>query len=166
MLIRLLMLFILVPLAELAILIKVGSHLGVLPTILMVVGIGVFGAWLARREGWRAVGRIQADLAAGRLPGDSAIDALLVLAAGVLMITPGLLTDAAGLVLLIPPARAAVRRWLKRRFQGRITFMQMGPVGFGRGEDEFVDVEARPREEGECAAPEQRGGEAGGDKPG
>lgn len=147
MLFRLLLLFIVVPLLELAILIRVGAHIGVLATILMVVGIGVFGAWLARREGWRAISRIQADLAAGRLPGDSAIDALLVLVAGVLMITPGLLTDAAGLTLLIPPARAGVRRWLKRRFQGRLTIMHMGPVGFHRPADDLVDVEAKPRDE-------------------
>ena len=147
MLIRLLLLFTLVPLIELIILIKVGQHIGALPTILVVVGIGLFGAWLARREGWRALGRIQADLAEGRLPGDSAIDALLILVAGVLMITPGLLTDAAGFMLLVPPLRRAVRTWLKRRFQGRLTVMHFGQGGFRRADEDIIDVEARPVDE-------------------
>lgn len=147
MLLRLLLLFTLVPLVELIILIRIGGRIGALPTILMVLGIGLIGAWLARREGFRALARIRRDLAEGRLPGDSTIDALLVLVAGVLMITPGLLTDVGGLALLIPPARAAVRRWLKRRFQGRLTILQLGPAGFRRPGDEFIDVEARPGKE-------------------
>jgi UPF0716 protein FxsA len=150
MLLRLLTLFIVVPLIELVILIKVGQHIGALPTIAMVVGIGMFGAWLARREGLRALRRIQQDLAERRLPGDSAIDALLLLVAAVLMITPGLLTDAAGLLLLIPPVRGVVRKWLKWRYMKRITIVGFGIDALRRraGQVKYgcIDVEARPVE--------------------
>jgi len=146
-LLRLLLLFTLVPLVELIVLIKVGGYIGAPETVLIVLGIGLVGAWLARREGFRAVGRIRQDLAEGRLPGDSTIDAVLVLVAGVLMIVPGLLTDVAGLLLLTPPVRALVRRRLKRRFQARFTLLHFGPGGpRGRGDD-LIDVEVQPRDE-------------------
>lgn len=143
MLARLLLLFILVPLIEVVILIRIGTHIGALNTIFMVIGIGLAGAWLARREGLRAFINIQRELAAGRLPGDAMIDGVLVLVAGLLMITPGVLTDMAGLLLLVPPVRAVVRASLKRRFSSRITFMRVGPDGFRSQQDDFIDVEAR-----------------------
>ena len=140
---QLLMFFILVPLLELAVLIKVGGYIGAWQTIAIVLLAGAFGAWLVKHEGLRALRAIQAELASGRLPTDSMIDALLVLVAGVLLITPGLITDACGFLLILPPVRALVRRIVKARFRARFTFWHIG----GGANDDFIDGQARPVDE-------------------
>lgn len=147
MLLQLLLLFVLFAIAELTLLVKIGGQIGALPTVLLVLGIGMAGAWLARREGFRAVSRIRMDLAEGRLPGDSTIDAVLVLAAGVFMIIPGLLSDVAGLILLIPPTRALLRRWLKSRFESRFTIVQYHADPFQHHSDDLIDVDVHVRDE-------------------
>jgi UPF0716 protein FxsA len=118
MLLYLFLLFTLLPLIELALLIYIGSKTSVLWTILLVLGTGVAGAALARWQGWRTVQRIRLELRAGRLPDDSLFDGLLILAAGLLLISPGVLTDILGLTLLVPPLRTLVKRrligWLRR----------------------------------------------------
>jgi len=144
MLAKLLLLFTIVPLVELALLIEVGKRINVGPTIALVVVTGVVGAWLARREGLRTFRHIQTDLAAGHLPADRMVDALLILVAGVLLVTPGIITDCLGFLLLIPPARAVVRNHLKRRFRGKFKVVgtseaRMPPVD----DDNLIDVEAR-----------------------
>ncbi len=144
MLFRLLLLFTLMPLLELAVMIKIGQHIGVLPTIAMILGAGVFGAALARHEGLRTLRAVQEDLAAGRLPHDRLIDALLILVAGVLLVAPGIVTDLIALLLLIPPVRILVRRWLRRRFAARFNIIDMS---MERRRDDFIDVEARPVDE-------------------
>jgi UPF0716 protein FxsA len=146
MLIQLLLLFTLVPLLELAVMIKAGEHVGVMPTIAMVLAAGFVGAGLAKHEGLRTFRNIQADLAAGRLPGDRMIDALLILAAGVLLIAPGFLTDCVAILLLVPPIRAIVRRYLKKRFAARFTVIDMNRSA-ARPQDDLIDVEARSPEE-------------------
>ena len=98
---RLILLFTLLPLAELSLLLRIGGWLGTGPTVALVIVTGIVGAWLARREGARTWGRVQADLAAGRMPGEELLHALLVFIAGVVLVTPGVLTDAVGLMLLI-----------------------------------------------------------------
>lgn len=116
MLARLMILFIAVPLIELALLIRVGQWLGVLATVLIVLVTGVAGAALARREGLRTLWRIQADLRAGRFPMGRLLDGVMILFAGGLLLTPGLLTDVVGLSMLVPASRA----WLKRRVADRV----------------------------------------------
>jgi UPF0716 protein FxsA len=120
MIIRLFLLFAIVPLVELYLLIKVGSHIGALPTIALVVVTAFVGAWLAKREGLRTFRRIRERLSRGAIPGDDLVDAILILAAGIVLLTPGLITDALGLLILIPPVRARLREWLKRKFSDRI----------------------------------------------
>jgi UPF0716 protein FxsA len=119
MFLRLLLLFTLVPLVELFLLVKLGTVIGIAPTVLIVICTGVLGAWLARWQGLGVLRRISDDLAAGRLPGDALIDGLLIFIAGAVLLTPGLITDALGFFLLVPPGRAVVRRsvaaWLKQR---------------------------------------------------
>ena len=117
MFLRLVLLFTLLPIVELYLLIRIGTVIGAPSTILVVLGTGIFGAWLARQEGLRALQRVQAELNAGRLPADALVDGLLILVAGIVMLTPGFITDAAGFFLLIPPTRALTRRWLTRWFQ-------------------------------------------------
>jgi UPF0716 protein FxsA len=119
MFLRLLLLFTVVPLVELFLLVKLGTVIGIGPTVLIVICTGVLGAWLARWQGLGVLRRISDDLAAGRLPADALIDGLLIFVAGAVLLTPGLITDAFGFFLLIPPGRAVVRRtiaaWLEQR---------------------------------------------------
>ena len=119
MLLRLVVLFCLVPLLELLLLVEVGRLVGLLPTIVMVLATGVLGAWLARREGLRTVTRLREELASGALPGQTLLDGALILVAGAVLLTPGFITDAVGFGLLIPAGRSLVRRrlsaWLRRR---------------------------------------------------
>ncbi len=114
---RLLILFIIVPLLELLVIIQIGSRIGYFYTILLLVLISFSGAALAKREGYHAVSQIQSEVAAGRMPTDSLIDGGLILTAAALLITPGYLTDAAGLALLTPPVRRLVQIYVRRRLK-------------------------------------------------
>ncbi|KPK59983.1 MAG: hypothetical protein AMK73_08375 [Planctomycetes bacterium SM23_32] len=119
---RLILLLTLVPLVELLLLVRLTQLWGSFAlTVLIIVGTGLIGAVLARREGLRVLGRVQERLRRGELPADGLVDGVLILLAGALLITPGLITDAAGFLLLIPPSRAAVRALLKRRIRRMIT---------------------------------------------
>jgi UPF0716 protein FxsA len=120
MFIRLLLLFVLLPLVELAVLIQVGRAIGLGWTLALVVATGFLGATLARRQGLRAWRALQDELAAGRVPGGALIDGLLILIGGIVLLTPGILTDAAGFALLMPPTRNALKRRLRRRFEAAI----------------------------------------------
>jgi UPF0716 protein FxsA len=112
--------FLVVPIAELAVIITVGSEIGVLNTIALLILVSVVGAWLAKREGLGVLRRIQAQLDAGRMPGTELVDGFLVLFAGALLLTPGFLTDCLAIALLLPPVRAVVRKTLRRYFAARI----------------------------------------------
>ena len=115
MFLRLFLLFTLVPLVELYALIRLGSLIGAGPTILLVLATGAAGAWLARREGFRSWKAVQSELGAGRLPAEELLHALVVVIAGVLLVTPGVFTDAFGLLMLIRPVRAAMIRKVRSR---------------------------------------------------
>jgi UPF0716 protein FxsA len=117
---RLLALFVFVPIVELALLIRVGQWLGLLPTVLMVVVTGVVGAMLARREGLRAVNRMRQELSGGRFPVGRVLDGALILFAGGLLLTPGVLTDIVGLALLAPVSRGWVKRLLAERVRAAV----------------------------------------------
>ncbi len=121
MFLRLLLLFTVVPLVELALLLWLGRHVGLVPTILLVFGTGVLGAWLARREGLRAFHRVREEMGLGRLPAEALLDGLLILIAGAVLLTPGLLTDLAGFTLLTPFGRGAVRRAVAERLRRSLT---------------------------------------------
>jgi UPF0716 protein FxsA len=136
MFLRLLLLFTVVPLVELFLLVKLGTVVGVGPTIALVIFTGVLGAWLARQQGLGVLRRLRAELAAGRLPAGALIDGLLILVAGAVLLTPGLLTDALGFVLLVPPSRAVVRRMVAARFA----------LGKENEKPEIIDVEWREEE--------------------
>jgi len=128
---RLLLLFTLLPLVELTLLVWLSAHTDWRLTMLFVIGTGVLGAWLIRSQGWRAWRRIRDELARGQMPTDSIQDGLLILIAGLLLITPGVLTDVVGVLLLVPPLRRFIRTWLKSRWQGRLqVYSFRGP---GRG---------------------------------
>lgn len=116
-------LFIVVPLAELYVILQVGQTIGALETIGLLILISVVGAWLAKREGIGVIRRIQRSIEARRVPGTELIDGFLILLAGALMLTPGFLTDGLAILLLVPPARAVVRRQLRRVFARRIQIL-------------------------------------------
>ena len=117
---RLLALFVLLPLVELALLIQVGQAIGLFWTLVIVVITGFLGAALARRQGLRAWLAIQDQLRRGAMPGDALVDGLLILIGGIVLLTPGLLTDLAGFSLLVPTTRTALKKSLKARFERAI----------------------------------------------
>jgi UPF0716 protein FxsA len=138
----LLLLFIVVPIAELAVIIQVGQAIGVLPTIAILVADSILGSMLMRAQGRAAWRRFNAALESGRVPAREVLDGVLVIFGGALLLTPGFLTDVLGLVLLIPPTRALVRVVLVRRFSDRMIASATGPRRRGpRGPAQPGDVE-------------------------
>lgn len=134
-------LFLMLPIIELYIIVQVAGSMGVLNTIGLLIVVSVVGAWLVRRQGLGVLGRVQAQLAEGRLPGKELVDGLLILFAGALMLTPGFLTDALGLSLLLPPTRVLIRTVLMRRFRGRVVLGSGSSGGpFGRSRWVSYDV--------------------------
>lgn len=125
MLSRLVLLFVVIPLVELAILLYLGSLIGVLYTIVIVVVTGIVGAFLAKREGLAVISRIRSSTECGILPGEDLLHGALILAGGLLLLTPGLLTDIVGFVLLIPRTRKAMMNWVRRIMERK---MQQGEM--------------------------------------
>jgi UPF0716 protein FxsA len=117
---RLFLLLIGMPLLELFILIKIGSYLGAFRTIMLVIFSALLGLLFARIEGLRTLHHIRQSLARGILPAEEMLDSVLIFAAGVLFVIPGVLTDMFALVLLIPFTRTVFKRWLRRRFDRAI----------------------------------------------
>ncbi len=159
MLLRLFLLFTLVPIAELAILIQIGGLIGLGPTLGLVIGTGAAGAWLARREGLRSWRAVQSELAQGRLPAEELVHGLLVLLAGVVLLTPGVLTDLLGLALLVRPLRRRLMARLRSRFMERIEAGEITVVGGAMGPGASWGFAARP-------APGARGPRPGTPDPG
>jgi len=116
MFLKLIILFIIVPLIELALLIRIGQELGLLTTLFIVIATGLIGAYLAKTQGIIAFGRIQSELRQGKIPADSLLDSLLILISGLMLLTPGFITDAIGFLMLIPISRSYVKRYLRRLF--------------------------------------------------
>src|SRR5206468_1584555 len=106
----LILVFIVVPIAELYVIIQVGEAIGALPTIAILIADSVLGALLLRAQGRTAWGRFRAAMAEGRVPAREVLDGALVIFGGAFLITPGFITDVIGIVLLLPPTRAVVRR--------------------------------------------------------
>lgn len=116
---KLLLLFVVVPLIEALLLAKIGAAIGWMNTILLVLATGVIGAWLFRLEGGRAFGKWQEAVSMGRMPEEGVLSGLLLLLGGALLITPGVVTDAVGLLLLIPQTRQMIARFLEPRVMAR-----------------------------------------------
>jgi UPF0716 protein FxsA len=119
-LLALIALFILVPLAELYVILKVGDAIGVLPTIALLAIDSVLGSLLLRAQGRSVWRRFNETMASGRVPHRELIDGVLVVFGGAFLITPGFLTDIVGLLLLVPPTRSVIRRLVTRRLGRRI----------------------------------------------
>ncbi len=113
-------LFIGLPIVELALLIKLHGMVGFLPTFGLVVLTGVAGASLVRRQGIAILFEIQQEMGRGNLPAPQMIDGVMILIAGALLVTPGLLTDIAGFALLVPFVRERIRFWLRDKLKEKI----------------------------------------------
>lgn len=112
--------FLVVPFAELFLIIEVGSAIGALPTVGLLILVSVLGAVLVKREGLGVWRRARAQVEAGAVPGVELVDGVMILLAGTLLLTPGFLTDGLGIALLVPPIRAALRAYAGRRLEARV----------------------------------------------
>ena len=129
---RLIILFITIPLVEIILLIWVSTRTHWSSTLMLVILTGAWGAYLAKSQGYSILARIQAETAAGRVPTKELIDGLLVLIGGIVLLTPGLLTDLAGFCLMVPGFRAIIRERVKKKFAAQVGHFQMPtPGGMG-----------------------------------
>src|ERR671924_2378326 len=122
----LVLLFIVVPIAELYVIIQVGGAIGVLPTLALLIADALLGSLLLRHQGRAAWIRFNRALAENRLPHREVFDGVLIIMGGALLLTPGFLTDIVGLILLIPPTRALVRAVSSRFVRGRLALGSAG----------------------------------------
>src|SRR4051812_38160972 len=146
----LVLLFIVVPIAELALLIQVGQWIGVWWTVRLLVADALIGSWLLRHEGRSAWRRFNEALVEGRIPHNEVVDGVLVIFGGVLLLTPGFITDIFGALFLIPPTRIVMRRLLVRRGALKLVGSMPGTGSPPNGrhtdiEGTAVDIDPPPR---------------------
>lgn len=127
MLLILILLFTVLPLAELYLLVWLGFQIGLLPTIAIALGTGVLGASLARAQGTAVMSKLSQQLRAGERPADTLVDGALVLFAGVLLIMPGVITDVTGFLLLVPPVRSILKPLLAKALRRNVQSHDAGP---------------------------------------
>jgi UPF0716 protein FxsA len=146
---RLVLLFIAVPALELALLIEIGGRIGTGATLLLIAVTGAVGAALARSQGLRVLGEVQRRLSLGELPASSLVDGLLILLAGALLVTPGVLTDLVGFLCLTPWFRSLVKRELMRRFERAVADqriqMTVSKGGFEPPFESRQEIDVTPR---------------------
>jgi UPF0716 protein FxsA len=118
-LLALIAIFVVVPLAELYVILQVGDAIGIVPTLLILVADSLLGSWLLKSQGRAVWRRFNETLGQGRVPHREIVDGVLVIFGGAFLITPGFLTDVVGVLLLLPPTRALFRRQLQKRLELR-----------------------------------------------
>jgi UPF0716 protein FxsA len=106
-------LLLIVPIAELYVIIQVGDLIGIIPTLLILIAVSIAGTYYLRLEGTATWNRLQETLARGEMPTKEVSDGFMILLGGAFLLTPGFLTDIAGLLLLIPPTRAVIKRFFR-----------------------------------------------------
>jgi UPF0716 protein FxsA len=147
-LLALIAIFIIVPLAELYVILRVGDAIGLAPTLALLVADSLLGSWLLKTQGRAVWNRFNAALGAGRVPHSEVIDGVLIIFGGAFLITPGFITDIVGVFLLLPPTRAVVRRIARRSIERRAVVRVAGRAGRARrrtgGQD--YDVEGTASE--------------------
>jgi UPF0716 protein FxsA len=138
----LILLFTILPACELALLIKVGTHIGVVNTLLILVLTGVLGAYLARLQGFLILQKIQNNLNQGVMPSAQLIDGLMILVGGIVLLTPGFITDMLGFLLLIPWTRSLIKKLLIKKFEAMIARGQIVTfTPFSRPDDNYTDID-------------------------
>jgi UPF0716 protein FxsA len=148
--------FIAVPIIEIALFIKAGQLIGVLPTIALIIGTAIAGSFLMRVQGFAVLNRFTEAAAKGEMPLVPVIDGIGILVAGLLLMTPGFFTDILGIMLFIPPARRAAMRWLftKALAGGRVHVRRYGASGPGAG----PRADPRPETQPGAGRPPRQGG--------
>ncbi len=111
--------FVLVPIAEIALLIAFGNAFGFWPTVALVVATAFLGSWLVSLQGRATLSQVRTQASSGRLPGAALAHGAMIVIAGAFLLTPGLMTDAVGFLLLIPAVRETIRKWLLNRYADR-----------------------------------------------
>lgn len=112
-----LLLLIVVPVAEIAVILLSGNLIGIWPTIGLLLFTGVLGAYLAKKQGLDTIRKVQTQLQNGQMPGETILDGICILAGGILLLSPGFITDLMGLLLLAPPSKKVIKKLLKYRFE-------------------------------------------------
>lgn len=136
-----LLVFVAYPLLELALLIRAGQSWGFWPVLGMIVGTGVLGVAILRRQGFRVAEKVATELNAGRAPVAPLADSGLIFAAGSLLLSPGLIGDALGLLLMVPGIRSPVGKWLSARLFGNATVVvSTSTTRSTRGDDDRRDI--------------------------
>jgi len=110
-----LILFIIVPLLEMIVLIEVGSIIGAIPTVFLVVLTATVGIWLLKLEGMQTWARVQQKLAQGAIPETELLEGVMLIVGGALLLTPGFVTDSVGFICLLPGLRRPIARWMIRQ---------------------------------------------------
>ena len=149
----LILIFIIVPLAELYVIYLVGDAIGIVPTLAILVLDSLLGSWLLKSQGRAVWRRFNDTIQAGRIPHREVIDGVLVIFGGAFLITPGFLTDVVGLLLLVPPTRSTFRRLVVARLGGRVVVAGVERAGRGRRveadgdwvEGTATDIDSEPR---------------------
>ncbi|WP_066390381.1 FxsA family protein [Neobacillus mesonae] len=114
------LLIVAIPAAEIAVLLLSGKTIGVWPTLLIILATGVLGAYLAKREGLQTIRRAQEQLRHGQIPGSAVLDGICILVGGVLLLTPGFITDITGFLMLFPPTRKVFKLFMLNSIRKRI----------------------------------------------
>jgi len=149
---------VLVPLIEIYFLVQVGQEIGTPATILLLIVVSIVGAWLVKREGRATWTRLRAAMARGEVPTQEAADGAMILFGGALMLTPGFITDIFGLLLILPPTRAALKGSFRRLLGGWL-LTRAGVVGrAGRGVYAAKVVNSRRRQRGATSPVTPRSG--------
>jgi len=130
---------ILLPLIEIAVFIWVGGLIGVLPTILLTVITALAGTIMLRQQGLSLLTRMQSELDAGRAPNSEVMQGAMIVLASILLLIPGFVTDAVGLMLFIPPVREALAKFIISRSD--VVIVQGGPGGARRSDEHVVDLD-------------------------
>jgi UPF0716 protein FxsA len=116
----LLLLIIVVPAAEIGVLLWSGNTIGFWPTLLMIILTGVLGTYLAKREGLQTIRRVQEQMRIGQVPGQALLDGICILVGGTLLLTPGFITDITGFLMLFPPTRKFFKLLIANSIRKRI----------------------------------------------
>ena len=144
---KLLALFIIVPSVELFLLIRLGAHLGALLTVLVIIFTGALGAYLARLQGLTVLYQAQQQINVGKIPAGSLVDGVLILIAGALLMTPGIITDGVGLMFLVPYMRTqfkgAMKSWFLKAVNDKRVDVHVSGVNFNPQGGPVVDVQPR-----------------------
>ncbi|MCD4780998.1 MAG: membrane protein FxsA [Candidatus Omnitrophica bacterium] len=139
---NLVLLFTVVPAIELVLLIKVGSYIGAINTLLIIVFTGVLGAYLARMQGFIVLQKIQKNINKGVMPSEELMDGVMILIGGIVLLTPGFITDFIGFSLLIPLTRLVIKKYLRVHIENMIRrgqIVQVNSMGPGQKFDD-IDI--------------------------